>query len=441
MKRKLTRRDFFVSASAAGAAPTVMKAANGKLALLGGEPVRQKSFPSWPVFGQTEEEWLLKTLRSGNWMRHSGKNVADFEEAYAKLTGAKYCLATANGTGALFASLQALGIGPGDEVILPPYTFIASANVILLQYALPVFVDIDPQSFQIDPRKIEAVITERTRAIMPVHIGGSPVNLDAVLAIARKHKLSVVEDACQAHLAEWRGRKVGTWGDTGCFSFQASKNLNCGEGGAVLTNDKTLNDTCFTFHNHGRPRKTAPDDFGYPLRGTNLKMTEFQAGVLLAQMTRLQEQAKRRDESAKYLDEMFRGIPGIEPARMYEGGTRSAHHLYMFRYRKEHFADVPRSTFLKALRAEGVQGSTGYKPLNKEPFLRNTFQTRGYQAIYPKERLARWEKQNLCPENDKLCEEAVWFSQHMLLGTRPDMEQIVEAVRKVRANAAALKRA
>ena len=236
MQNDVTRRIFLAAAGGATAL-----GATDQPALLGGGKVRTAKWPSWPVFDQVEEQALLGALRSSYWNRGGGgQNVDKFEKAYSALTGAKGCLATANGTSALLVSLSALGIGPGDEVIVPPYTFVATVNVVLALNALPVFVDTDPETFQIDHRKIEAAITDRTAAIMPVHLGGNSANLDAILEVARKHKLPVVEDACQAHLAEWRGRKVGTWGALGCFSFQASKNLNSGEGGAILTNDEDL---------------------------------------------------------------------------------------------------------------------------------------------------------------------------------------------------------
>ncbi|NLH14982.1 MAG: aminotransferase class I/II-fold pyridoxal phosphate-dependent enzyme, partial [Phycisphaerae bacterium] len=202
--------NLFVADAAAGAG-----GAADKPALLGGKPIRTAGFPSWPVIGQTEDKAWMEVLHSGKWFRGYGQEVNRFEEAYAKLNGAKHCVATANGTSSLWAVLEGLGVGPGDEVILPPYTFIATLNVVLLQYALPIFVDSDPDSFQIDARKIEAAITERTRAIMPVHIGGSPADLDAILAIGAKHKIPVIEDACQAHLGQWRGRNLGSLGTAG----------------------------------------------------------------------------------------------------------------------------------------------------------------------------------------------------------------------------------
>jgi perosamine synthetase len=456
MANNLTRRNFLGTVAAAGVATGSPTRSSGKSsskssskssgalsfdkkpALLGGQAVRTEAFPSWPKFDSREEEALRNVLRGGKWYRGNGQHVNSFEEGYAQLMGAKHCLAAANGTGALLTSLAALDVGPGDEVIVSPYTFVATVNVILARYALPIFVDTDPETFQMDARKIEAAITDRTVAIMPVHLGGGAADMDAILAIARKRKLPVIEDACQSHLAEWRGRRVGTLGTTGCFSFQASKNLNSGEGGAILTDDEDLVEKCFAFHNNSRGRKTAGNDFSYAGSGLNLRLTEFQGALLLAQMTRLEAQAKLREQNAQYLTRLLGEIPGILPARMHDGCTHNAYHLYMFRYRKEHFAGLPRATFLKALRAEGIPASGGYAPLNKEPFLENTFQSRGFKAIYAKERIARWKEHNQYPENDRLCEEAVWFTQNMLLGARQEMEQIAEAVRKIQAHASAL---
>ena len=384
----------------------------------------------------TEEQEILKVLRSGRWNR--GSAVERFEAQYSKTLGAQACLATANGTSALLTALNVLGIGPGDEVIVPPYTFIATVNVVLQLNAMPVFVDTDIDTFQIDAPKIERAITPRTKLIMPVHLGGSAANLDVILAVAKKHGVPVIEDACQAHLAEWRNRKVGTWGTMGCFSFQASKNLNSGEGGAIVCNDSELIERCFTFHNNSRPRRASPVNFTYGDRGLNLRITDFQAALLVSQMTRLDKQSARREQNAAHLTKLLSDIPGIRPAKMYEGCTRNAYHLYMFRYDSAAFAGLPRARFLEALKAEGVPASSGYSPLNKDAFLKHTFASRGYKRIYPAKELADWQGRNECPANDRLCSEAVWLTQTMLLGDKPDMEQIAGAVAKIQRHAAAI---
>ncbi len=440
MNKDLTRRRF-LRAGAAGLGLAAGSAALGrtrpdateKLAILGGKPVRSEPFPSWPRIGDNDEKTWMEVLRKGRWNRLDGSYARLFEETWAKLLGARYCLATANGTSALFASLNALEIGPGDEVLVPPYTFVATVNVVLLQHALPVFVDTDPETFQVDAEKIEAAITPRTRCILPVHLGGSAADMDKILAIARQHKLPVLEDACQAHLAEWRHRKVSTLGDLGCFSFQASKNLNSGEGGAILSNSEELIRGCQSFHNNGRSAQNTSS--AYARNGSNLRLTEFQAALLLEQLTRVEEQSRTREKNAEYLTNQLREIPGITPARMYEGCTRNAYHLYMFRYDKAYFTNVPRARFLQAMRREGIPCSGGYRPLNKEPFLKNTLHSRAFRSIYSEKEIAEYEPRNHCPANDRLCEEAVWLTQTMLLGTRSDMDQIADAVRKIQKQA------
>jgi len=437
MSHDLTRRKLLGGASTGLLAARVARSAStGKPAILGGQPVRTAPFPSWPVIAENDERAWMQVLRKGKWNRLDGDCARQFEQTWAATLGAKHCLATANGTSALIISLNALGVGPGDEVIVPPYTFVATVNPVLMQHAIPVFVDTDPETFQIDARKIEAAITDRTRCILPVHLGGSPADMDAILAIGKKHNLPVVEDACQAHLAEWRHRKVSTLGALGCFSFQASKNLNSGEGGAILTGDSDLYQVCQSFHNNGRG--DTGSGFGYVRNGANLRMTEFQAALLSEQLKRVEEQSRTRERNASYLTSELAQIPGIHPARMYEGATRNAYHLYMFRYEKAQFAELPRAQFLKALRAEGVPCSGGYTPLNQEPCLKRTFDSRAYRAIYPASQLDQWAERNHCPANDKLCEEAVWFTQTMLLGPREDMDQIAEAIRKIQRQAGML---
>jgi perosamine synthetase len=441
MNSSVDRREFLAAAAGAALLSPLACAETKKPVVLGGKPVRTAPFPSWPVVDAREEKALLEVLHNGKWFRGEGKVVDQFEAAYARLTGSKYCLATANGTSALLVSLGALGIGPGDEVIVPPYTFIATVNAVLMFHALPVFVDSDLETFQIDAGKIEAAITTKTALLMPVHLGGSAADLDAIMKIGGKRNLPVVEDACQAHLGEWKGRKLGTYGATGCFSFQASKNLNSGEGGAVLCQDEELMEKCYVFHNNSRGRRAIGYDFAYnPFRGVNLRLTEFQANLLLAQMTRLEEQSKLREQNAQYLTGLLKEIPGLLPAKMYPGCTRNAYHLYMFRYQKEKFAGLPRGQFLKALEAEGIPASGGYMPLNKEPFIKVALETRGFQTIYGKDIWKKWLERNRCPVNDRLCEEAVWFTQNMLLGNRGDMVQIADALRKVQANAGEIAR-
>jgi len=428
----MRRRDVLLGAPAVFAL-----AADEKPAILGGAPVRKAAFPSWPVAGEAEEDTIRAVVRSRQWNRNA--MTRRFEENWAKALGGRYCLATTNGTSSLYTALNALGVGPGDEVIVPPYTFVATINTVLMCHALPVFVDTDVTTFQIDASKIDAAITPRTRCIMPVHLGGSPADLDAVLQVAARHNIPVIEDACQAHFAEWRGKKVSTLGSFGAFSFQASKNLNCGEGGALICNDEELYQRARSFHDAGRSHGLAPE--AYIMNGANLRMTDFQAAILLAQLTRLEQQSRVREANARYLTSLLSEIPGVAPARMYEGTTRNAYHLYMFRYDPAKFAGLSRDGFLKALSAEGIPCSGGYRPLNREPFLESTFASRTWKRLYSDAERRAWQERNECPRNDQLCGEAVWFTQNMLIGAREDMDQIAEAIRKIGRHAADLTRA
>jgi len=384
--------------------------------------------PSWPIFGSPEEDGLKVVLRSTKWGRGNGMAVANFEQQYAKLTGAQHCLAVANGTSALLVALGVLGIGPGDEVIVPPYTFIATINAVLRFHAVPVFADIDPLTMQMDPKQVAAQITPRTRAIIQVHMAGGVGELGQVIELGRKHNIAVIEDAAQAHLAEWQGKHVGPHATIGCFSFQASKNLNSGEGGAVVTNDAALAEKAFAFHNNSRGRTQPGTEFHYESSGANLRLTEFQGAILTAQMSRIEAQARKRSENAKLLDGMLAKVEGLTPYRVAKDCTRNAYHLYMFRYDASKFGGRSRADFLKELARQKVPASGGYAPLQDEPFLKNTFETRGYQFAYGKNYYDKWRKRNDCPVNRKACGEAVWFTQNLLLAEAPLMAKIGKAI-------------
>ena len=442
-RKNLSRREFLAAVSAgtvaAVATSRVPLYANagknaGKLAVLGGKPVRAKAWPAWPQWDRSAEEHVLSILRSGNWYRGQGNTVTEFEAKYAELLGAKRCVCTVNGTNALLTALHVLDVGVGDEVIVSPYTFIATYNVVLNSSALPVFADTDPETFQINPDKIEERITERTRAILPVHILGLPANMDRIMAIAKKHNLVVIEDACQAWMAEWRSKKVGTIGNLGCFSFQNSKHLPIGEGGAVIGNDEELMDRVMSFHNCGRPYGSVKKTSGYPIIGTNRRMTEYQAAVGLSQIKRLEKDTARRNENAMYLTSRIKDIPGIVPHKLYEGVTRAAYHLYPFRYKKEHFNNAPRSKFLAALEAEGVPCSGGYGPQYRDGLIEVALTSKNFTRSFPKERLDKYRQELNFPDNDQLCEEAVWFTQNLLLGPKQDIDDIADAILKIYEN-------
>jgi perosamine synthetase len=438
MKPRLSRRTFLGTAASASAALCFQRpsthAADSAAASVA--KASRKS-GDWPIVDAREEKALMDVLHSGKWGRTGGGplRVTEFEAAFAERMRAKYCVATSSGTTALLSALGALNVGPGDEVVLPPYTFVATFNVITANFALPVFADVDAASFQIDPAKAAAVITPATRVLLPVHIGGSPCDLGGMAQLAQARKVALLEDACQAPGAEWQGKPVGTAGIGGCFSFQASKNLTSGEGGAVITNDEAFANQVYNFHtpSSGRPGPRTG-------RGSNYRLTEFQAALLLAQYSRFNQQQDVRNANALHLSSMLEKIPGITPAKLLGQGSRSGWHLFMFRYDSRQFAGLSRTKLLEALAKEGIHASGGYSSLNQSPHVKALAENPHYLKIYGKAGMARWLERTACPVNDRLVEEGVWFGQTRLLGSRSDMEQIAQKLASIQKRAGELAR-
>jgi len=439
----LTRRQFIAAASAGSLASVASKTipAYGnitnkasELAILGGEPVRKnKSWPRWPYWDEKVVDSVVETTKSRIWCRIQSKSgtVPRFEKKFADLIGAKFCVATGSGTQALHTCVEALGIGPGDEVITSPYTDPGTIASILAARALPVLADLDTESYQLDPDDVERRITENTKALMPVHMMGQPCHMERFMEIAKKHNLKVIEDAAQGHLSEYQGKKLGTIGDLGCFSFQSSKTIACGEGGAILGNNEELMDKCYTVHNHGTSRRGRTE-----VAGPKYRMNEFEAAVLLGQWSGIHERFKRRNENAAHLTSRLRDVPGIRPQKLYEGTTSGSYYLYATSYLKEHFNDVDRSTFLKALRAEGVSLSPYIKNgLHREPWIEHILSRPVYTKMFSARRLRQYREQVSCPNCDQVCEEmAMIWASGPLLGTKEDMDDVANAIIKVYEN-------
>ena len=395
------------------------------LALLGGDPVRTRSFPSWPVFGAPEEARLLGALRSGAWGRLDGEQVPELERRFAAMHGCEHGIAVVNGTVSLRIALLAAGIRAEDEVIVPPYTFVSTATAVIEANAVPVFADIDAATFNLDPRAVEAAITPRTKAIVPVHFAGLPADMDALAAIARDRGLVVIEDAAHAHAAQYKNRPAGSLGHLASFSFQSSKNLTAGEGGIITTNDPALADACRSIHNCGR----VPGGVWYEHHtiAGNYRLGEFQGAVLNAQLDRLEEQARTRDRNGRSLASRLAGLPGVQPQRLTPDCTRHSSHLFMLRLDAGAFG-APRDAVLRALEAEGIPCSGGYAfSLPDQPLFRNKAFGPYLAGAAPRLDYPR----GLCPVSDRICREAVWLGQNLLLGTREDMDDIVRAFEKV----------
>ena len=387
------------------------------LALFGGAPVRDKScaWPQWPVHDEREREALLEVLESGQWF--FGEKVKAFEAAYAEFQGTQYCVTCNSGTAAAEIILQALEIGPGDEVLVPPYTFIATASAVLRVGATPVFVDVD-ETWCLDVEGVEEAITSRTKAIMPVHFGGRICDMDRLSEIAERHNLPIIEDACHCWGGRWKGRGAGALGACGFFSFQVSKNITAGEGGAIVTNSETLAERLRSLVNCGRGGAGSPW-YHHVNVGTNARMTEFQAAVLLCQLERLEEQTLLRARNAAVLDQGFADIPGLTPQRGSNRITRRAYHLYCLRIDEAEFG-CTRDQFLRAANAEGWPVGAGYPmPLYKQPVFLNQKQY-NYGACR-------------CPVTEDLCDRSgMWFAHQLLLGSERDMEDILAISRKIK---------
>ena len=441
-KITFTRREFLGKSSAGLAAASLVTrapAVSGNpnaLALHGGTPVRTKPFPEWPQTFELDEANILKSLRGHRWCTiDTGNFIPEFEKAWARELGVRGCVTTPCGTHALHTALELLGVSPGDEVLVAPYTYIATIDAILLNFALPVFVDTDLKTFTMDPDDIEHRITGDTRAILPVHMLSNAAHMDKILAVANKHNLPVVEDACQAHTTTWRGKRLGTLGKVGCFSFQESKLLPGGELGALVSDDAELIEKAYTWRNFG----FHPTTHRIVIRGTKYRTSDFAPAVALAQMTRYLRVHAVEEANAAYLKEQLKKIPGIYPQEQYPETANHAYYHFGMRYDSAYFNGVPRDQIVKALNAEGIPIEGAYGPaLNREPYLEHTLNSRAFQRIYSKERLARYREQNHCPHNDQLTATAMEFEHEILSGPKEDIDDIAAAFDKVHRNAAAL---
>jgi dTDP-4-amino-4,6-dideoxygalactose transaminase len=389
-----------------------------RLALLGGAPVLAEEPPAWPFFDESDRRALLDVLESRVWGGYH-EAVGELERRFADFHGARYGIAMANGTVSLETALSASGIRPGDEVIVPPITFIATATAIARVGAVPVFVDVDPQTINLDPERVALAINERTRALVVVHFAGCPADLDRLAEICQQHGLVMIEDCAHAHGAEWRNQRVGSFGHFGSFSFQASKNMTAGEGGILTTNDAELAERARSISNQGR--RTGGAWYEHVRLGTNARLTGFQAALLLNQLKRLPRQVATRRERAARLRQGLTEIGGLAPTpeQLDERMTAHGFHLFSIRFNEEAFCGASRDRVVEALRAEGVPVTAGYPlPIYRQELFRN------------QKHVARD-----CPVAEEYCRSSVWLPHHALLADPAWIEGVLMAVRKVRDNA------
>lgn len=406
-------------------------------ALIGGQKAKRKPFPQWPQYDDGEDEALREVLHSRRWWRTPGTKTVEFERAFAAYHETKHGIAVTNGTHALEIVLSALEIGFGDEVIVPDYTFVATASAVLSTGAIPVLSDISDGTYCIDPDLVVASITDRTRAIIAVHMGGHAADLDRLVGIAADHGIPLIEDAAHAHGTEWKGHKVGAHGIAGTFSFQASKLMTAGEGGVIITNEDAFEQKLRSVHDCGRlPGEWFYDHYRY---GSNFRLSEWQGAILAVQLKRFDSQRQLRFSNARILDRLLNEIDGITPQALDPRCTHNGHYAYIFHYDKRSFNGLPRSRFIEALVAEGVPEQASYPPIHRlDLFSGGSYKTRLARGdCSAAERMDAVLRREF-PVSDRAADETVWIPHYALLGDAEDIEEIAAAIRKIQHHSADL---
>ena len=386
------------------------------------QKVKTKEFPAWPYADETELKNLEEVLNSHGWWRTAGSKVKEFEKKFAEFHNVKYALGVSNGTHAIEISLNVLGIGKGDEVIVPAFTFISTATAVLYCNAEPVFCDVDPKTFCMDPSSFEKVITKKTKAVIPVHMGGQMCNMEKIREIAQSKGIKIIEDAAHAHGAEWNNKKVGYYSDIATFSFQNRKIMSCGEGGAIITNDEELYYKAYLMHSVGRPDGDIVYD--HRLLGSNDRMSEFHAAVLLGQLERVEQLTNKREKNARLLNELLKDVKGIVPQEFDERATINTHYMYMFYYDKSYFGNMDREKFVERMKEEGIPCLRAYPLIFNATFFKN-------KLFGNKPGISREYEECNYPNAYKISKESVWLPHNTLLGDINDLEEIKEAILKI----------
>ena len=415
-----------------------------KLALKGAAAVRTRPYPGWPRGGAAENQWLDKVVQSGRWF--AGLQGDDPEalgtllgKRFAKMHAARYALPVSNGSVAIEVALRALGIRPGDEVIVPPYTFISTVTSVLMVGAVPVFADINPQSYCMDPDDVRRRISPHTRAIMPVHLAGHMADMPRLKAVADSKNLVLIEDCAQAIDAALDDKKAGTWGDLGTFSFQSNKTLTCGEGGLILANDSRLAEKVTALRAFGRFRDkqtVRSSDLTCQQISSNYRLSEFQSAVLLAQLEKFPAEDSRRQANAKRLTAGIAGIPGLSHVRIDGLSMKHGYYYYLLQYEPDIYASLDPERLCQALNAEGIPFVPGdRKPLYAHP----VFQAKNLSHTVCAEVVERYHQavdlDNLrCPVTEDACKRTLILRHQVLLGEAADMDDIIETLWKIYKN-------
>jgi 3-amino-5-hydroxybenzoate synthase len=394
---------------------------------------RENVFPKWPVWDEEELAVVESVVRSDKWWCGSpgervGENVWEFQREFARFQKAEHCIAVANGTVAIETVLAAFDIGMGDEVIVSDYTFVASASAVVATNAVPIFCDIDPATYLMDVDKIEHLITSRTRAIIAVHLGGNPVEMDRLSEIAKNHGLKIVEDCAHAHGSRFKGKRVGTWGEAGTFSFQASKILTAGEGGAVVCDDSALAEKVYSLSDCGRkPGEYFYSHYSY---GSNSRMPEFLAALLRVQLKKFPSQHRKRNENARYLTQKLNSIEGISVMKQTQGTDEMGYYIYPFVFDPRTFGNMTKEAFIEKLHEAGIPTDDCYPPLHTLTCFKDVKLRKGID--YSRANWGGQKSKNVhFPVVTDIYSRSVQFPQNVLLAERKQLDYIADVVRNL----------
>ncbi len=402
-----------------------------KLALLGGDPVRKEPYPDWPVFDERDVAAVTAVVQSGNWggFPYPGTHTQEFNERFVEMQGGGYPVLLINGTVSMEVALRAAGIGWGDEVIVPALTFQATAVAPMAAGAIPVLADINPENYCLDPQAVEASITPRTKAIIPVHLGAQMADMDAIMALAEKYHLVVIEDCAHAHGAKWRGRGAGTFGDFGSFSLQSSKVLTTGEGGLLLCRTEEMAKRAESIINCGRPYEVNGEEV-YTL-GANFRLGELQAALGVAGLQRFPQQLQERNANANYLEEALSEVPGVRLLRRDPRHTTRAIYMYGFAIDPEAFG-VNHTGVCRALGAEGIPAGPGYAPLHHEPLFQPQLSKLPVPSAFPEH--FNFAEMHF-PEAERAGErESIWLAERVFRAGRQGVDDFIAALLKLQEN-------
>jgi len=393
-----------------------------------------KNFHKWPIYDEKDLKAIGYSIESGDWWagapgNHCGENIWKFQEEFASFQEGKHCLAVSNGTVAIEAALRALGIGLGDEVIVSDYTFVASASAIVATNAVPIFCDIDPETLVMDVDYVEDLITKRTKAIVPVHLGGNPVEMERLVEIAQKYDLKIVEDCAHAHGSRYKGKRVGNWGDAGTFSFQASKVLTSGEGGAIVCNEDDLADKIYSIIDCGRKKNHfSYAHFSY---GTNYRMSEFLGALLRSQLEKFPKQHKLRNENARFFSKKLNEIEGIYAMKPTPGTTELGWYVFPIVYDLEKFNGLSKNDFNKQLNRNGIPTDNCYPPLHSLRCFREIKLLKGIDYSNANWGYAKSDNENF-PMVSDICTRSVEFPQRMLLSQPEELNKVIKFIKSLK---------